>query len=110
MKIVKNSNERYRPTYTVIEGISITEPEHGLSVRTIMAKFAQGISVPQYNGIYSEDMPDLRFHDLEEIEEWKRNQKEHIKDLEERKKNALMEYNTYKREKTEKQLNKIENE
>lgn len=105
MKKAISSNERTKPTFFLFTSKqSLTTPEFGLTVRTIMAKFAQGISVPTYSGIFTEDLPDLRGYDLEEIAEWKANNKAHIEDLEQRKRNGITDYNTAVRERREQLL------
>ena len=59
MKKTFNGNSR-RPilSYEKSLGNSITDPDFGLSVREIMSKFAQGISVPSSSGTYSGKNPD----------------------------------------------------
>ncbi len=102
---INSVSKSRKPTYYQFKDTrSLTTPEYGLTVRTIMAKFAQGISVPTYSGIYSEDLPDLRHMDIHEIEQWKKDNKAHLEDLEQRKKNAITDYNTAMRDR------KIENQ
>lgn len=85
--LVKNSlNAREFPkNYEVSGGVSMTIPEQTMSIREIMKRFAAGLpidgeKVPIYEGEES-DLPDLKYMDLAERQEFVENAQIELADL-----------------------------
>ena len=99
MKKTFNGNSR-RPilSYEKSLGISITDPDYGLSVREIMSKFAQGISVPSSVGTYSGKNPDTRFWELEDFFNFEKSNKKKIDELKAELEDKKEKYNSAVRE------------
>jgi len=61
---------------------SETTPSQSLSVREILQKHTYGtLEEIQSEPFYSEDLPDLRFMDFGELENWKREAQQDVKDI-----------------------------
>ena len=91
--------------------ISITDPDHGLSVREIMSKFAQGISVPSSIGTYSGKNPDTRFWELEDFHEFEKSNKQKIDELKAELEANKEQYNSAVREnRHQKEIDKLQSE
>ena len=112
MKKTFNGNSR-RPilSYEKSLGISITDPDFGLSVREIMSKFAQGISVPSSTGTYSGKNPDTRFWELEDFHNFEKANKQKIDELKQELEDGKERYNAAVREnRHQKEIDRLKNE
>lgn len=104
-KPFRSSVDRFSPTpFIFTDKRSLTVPEAGISVREIMTKFAQGISVPTSEGTYSGDLPDTRYMDLHEHLDYQNDNKAYIKQLEEERDKNVVEYNAAVRDAKAKKL------
>lgn len=87
---------------------TITVPDFALSVREIMVKFATGLPTPVAGtGYFSNDFPDVNKMDIIDLWKMKRSNSEHMKMLDEKRKNAEQNVINYKQEMDLKQIEEI---
>lgn len=66
---IKKQFKRYDTIGEVNNGISETVPNQALTVRQILERYASGTIMPiSFEREFSEDLPDLRFMDISELE------------------------------------------
>lgn len=112
MKKAINGNSR-RPilSYEKSLGVSLTDPDFGMSVREIMSKFAQGITIPSSVGTYSGKNPDTRFWELEDFHEFEKINKQKIDELKAELDDKKEKFNSAVREnRHQKEIDRLKNE
>ena len=92
-KAVHSQSRKLLTSYEVNNSRSMTDPDASLSVRDIMSKFAQGISIPTGSGTFSGKNPDTRFWEIEDFHRFKKENAQLIADLEAERDANLETYN-----------------
>lgn len=108
---LKRQKFPYHYTEFTENDISQFQPNQAMTVREILSKYANGtISAVAQELQYTEDLPDLRGLDIVELEAWKAENKQMIKELQQDIKDIEAEKKSRKKEINNELLNKQENE
>lgn len=82
MRVFKKIHECGNSIGEMPQGISKTIPDMSMSIRTIIQRFAQGLTPPiSQELMYSEDMPDIRGLDISQLYQMREMAKQNLEDV-----------------------------